>query len=82
MGYIPSRKDVLAQVAQKTAGDPTMQVFLKQMDSALPRGPLPNWSDASAVIQQAMQEALSGQKSADQAMQDAAVKMKPILTGP
>jgi multiple sugar transport system substrate-binding protein len=79
MGYIPSRKDILSQVADKTKGDPTMQVFLKQMDSALPRGPLPNWSDASAVIQQAMQEAISGQKSADQAMQDAAVKMKPIL---
>ena len=82
MGYIPSRKDVLAQVAQKTTSDPTMQVFLKQMESALPRGPLPNWSDASAVIQQAMQEALSGQKTADQAMKDGAVKMKTVLAGP
>jgi multiple sugar transport system substrate-binding protein len=81
MGYIPSRKDVITQVAAKSANDPTMQVFLKQMESALPRGPLPNWSDASAVVQGAMQEALSGQKSAEQAMQDAAVKMKPILGG-
>jgi multiple sugar transport system substrate-binding protein len=81
MGYIPSRKDVLAQVAAKNKDNPTIQVFLKQMESAAPRGPLPNWSDASAVIQQAMQEALSGQKSADQAMKDAAVKMKPILGG-
>jgi multiple sugar transport system substrate-binding protein len=79
MGYIPSRTDVLAQVAAKSANDPTMLVFLKQMESAAARGPLPNWSDASAVVQQAMQEALSGQKTPEQAMQDAAVAMKSVL---
>ena len=79
MGYIPSRKDVLAQVAEKSANDPTMQVFLKQMESAAARGPLPNWSDVSAFVQQAMQEALSGQKSPEQAMKDAAAQIKPLL---
>ena len=48
MGYIPSRKDVLAQVAAKSANDPTMLVFLKQMESAAARGPLPNWPEVSA----------------------------------
>jgi multiple sugar transport system substrate-binding protein len=80
MGYIPSRKDVIATVAAKSANDPTMQVFLKQMESAAPRGPLANWSDVSAVVQTAMQEALSGQKKPDQAMKDAAAKIKPLLT--
>ena len=79
MGYIPSRKDVLAQVSAKSANDPTMQVFLKQMESAEARGPLPNWSDVSAFIQEAMQEALSGQKSPEQAMKDAAAQIDPIL---
>ncbi len=79
MGYIPSRKDVLAQVAQKSADDPTLQVFLKQMESAAARGPLPNWSDASAVIQDAMQAALSGQKTPEEALKDAAGKMKEVL---
>jgi multiple sugar transport system substrate-binding protein len=79
MGYIPSRKDVLAQVAEKSADDPTMLVFLKQMESAAARGPLPNWSDVSAFVQQAMQEALSGQKSPEQAMKDAATQIAPIL---
>jgi len=79
MGYIPSRTDVLEQVAAKSANDPTMLVFLKQMESAAARGPLPNWSDASAIVQQAMQEALSGQKTPEQAMQDAAVAMKSVL---
>lgn len=79
MGYIPSRKDVLATVAAKNKDNPTMQVFLKQMESAAARGPLPNWSEVSAVIQEAMQEALSGQKTPEQAMKDAAVKMAPLL---
>ena len=34
MTYIPSRKDVLATVAEKNKDNPTMQVFLKQMESA------------------------------------------------
>jgi multiple sugar transport system substrate-binding protein len=42
MGYIPSRKDVIAQVAEASQDDLTMQVFLEQMESAAPRGPLAN----------------------------------------
>jgi multiple sugar transport system substrate-binding protein len=79
MGYVPSRKDVIAQVAAKSANDPTMQVFLKQMESAAARGPLANWSEVSAFVQEAMQEALSGQKTPDQAMKDAAAQIKPLL---
>jgi multiple sugar transport system substrate-binding protein len=79
MGYIPSRKDVLAQVAAKSANDPTTQVFLKQMESAEARGPLPNWSDVSAFIQEAIQEALTGQKTPEQAMKDAAAQIDPLL---
>jgi len=79
MGYIPSRKDVLAEVAEKNKDDATMQVFLKQMESAAARGPLANWSEVSAVIQEAMQEALSGQKTPEQAMQDAAAKLETLL---
>jgi multiple sugar transport system substrate-binding protein len=79
MGYIPSRKDVLAQVAAKSANDPTMLVFLKQMESAEARGPLPNWSDVSAFIQEAIQEGLTGQKSPADAMKAAAAAIDPLL---
>ncbi len=79
MGYIPSRKDVIAQVAEANQDNPTMQVFLKQMESAAARGPLPNWSDVSAYIQEAIQEALSGQKTPEQAMKDAAAGVAPLL---
>ena len=77
MNYLPSRSDV-ADALTKNA-DATTTAFLTQMQSAAPRGPLPNWSDASAVLQDAIQQALSGQKTPDQAMKDAAVAIKPIL---
>jgi len=79
MGYIPSRKDVIKTVADKSKDDPTMQVFLKQMESAAPRGPLANWSEVSAFIQGAIQEALSGQKTPEKAMKDAAAQVAPLL---
>lgn len=79
MGYIPSRKDVIKTVADKSKDDPTMQVFLKQMESAAPRGPLANWSEVSAFVQTAIQESLSGQKSPEQAMKDAGAAIKPLL---
>jgi multiple sugar transport system substrate-binding protein len=77
MNYLPSRSDVADALAKNA--DATMQVFLTQMKSAQPRGPLPNWSDVSAVVQDAIQEALSGQKTPEQAMKDAAVRIKPLL---
>jgi len=77
MNYLPSRSDVAAELTKNA--DATMKAFLTQMESAQPRGPLPNWSDASAVVQDAIQEALSGQKTPEQALKDAAVKIKPVL---
>jgi multiple sugar transport system substrate-binding protein len=79
MGYIPSRKDVIKIVADKSKDDPTMQVFLKQMESAAARGPLANWSEVSAFVQTAIQESLSGQKTPEQAMKDAGAQIKPLL---
>ena len=40
---------------------------------------VPNWSDASAVIQEALQASLSGQMPPDEAMQQAAAQMKTVL---
>ena len=79
MGYLPSRTNVGAKIA--ASADATTKVFLAQLQTAKARGPLPNWSDISAPIQVAMQEALSGQKSPQQAMGDAAKIVTPLLSG-
>jgi len=49
------------------------------MESAAARGPLPIGSDVSAFIQEAIQEALTGQKTPEQAMKDAAAQIDPLL---
>jgi len=77
MNYLPSRSDVAAALSKNA--DATMTVFLTQMASAQPRGPLANWSDVSTFVQDAIQQALSGQKTPDQAMKDAAAAIKPLL---
>ena len=41
--------------------------------------PLPNWSDVSAFIQEAIQEGLTGQKTPEEAMKAAVAAIKPLL---
>ncbi len=55
-------------------------VFRGELATARPRGPHPQWPDISRPIQIAIQEALTGSKPAGQALQDAAQKIRPILT--
>jgi multiple sugar transport system substrate-binding protein len=56
-----------------------MAVFLEQMKSAMPRGPLPNWPEVSEVIQLMLQEALTGQVSAEDAISNAAPQIDALL---
>ncbi|WP_342363869.1 ABC transporter substrate-binding protein [Terrarubrum flagellatum] len=54
-------------------------IYLEQMKSAKARGPHPQWPDISKAMQTAMQEAITNAKPAQQAMQEAARKIQPIL---
>ncbi len=78
LGYFPSRSDV-AEASDYWKTDPHMAVFLEQMKSAMPRGPLPNWPEVSEVIQLMLQEALTGQVSAEDAISNAAPQIDALL---
>ena len=54
-------------------------VFREQMQTAIQRGPHPQWSQLSRPIQIAIQEALTGTKPAAAALKDAAAKIAPVL---
>ncbi|MBI3711237.1 MAG: ABC transporter substrate-binding protein [Proteobacteria bacterium] len=54
-------------------------VFHEQIKTAIQRGPHPQWPDLSRPIQIAIQEALTGTKPANVALQEAAKKIQPIL---
>jgi multiple sugar transport system substrate-binding protein len=53
--------------------------YSEQMKSARARGPHPRWPDLSRPIQQAIQQALSGQATPEAALRTAAGVIRPIL---
>jgi multiple sugar transport system substrate-binding protein len=78
LGFLPARADV-AETSDYWKSDPHLAVFVKQMETAMPRGPLPNWPDVSEVVQLMLQEALTGQVSVDEAITSAAQQIGPML---
>lgn len=77
-GYMPSRKDV-ADKSTYWKNDPLLSVFAEQMNSAQARGPHPKWPQISSAIQTAEQESLTGAKTPDAAMKEAAATVKSVI---
>ncbi|HEX2913203.1 MAG TPA: sugar ABC transporter substrate-binding protein [Chloroflexia bacterium] len=75
---IPSRKDVAANDFWKK--DPKLAVFVTSLATAKPRAYGPNYPKISDAVQQAFQAAISGQKSAADALKQAAATVKPLLS--
>ncbi|KAB2905410.1 MAG: sugar ABC transporter substrate-binding protein [Anaerolineae bacterium] len=74
----PSRMDV----AEDTywADDPVLSVFLAQIQQARPRAYGANYLEMSNAIQDAIQAAISGQKSVKEALDDAFAIIEPLLS--
>jgi multiple sugar transport system substrate-binding protein len=77
-GTLPLMPEI-AESAPYWKGDPVYEVLLEQMKYAAPRGPHPKWPEISAAIYTAMQEALTGVKTSEQALADAAKKVEDII---
>jgi multiple sugar transport system substrate-binding protein len=77
-GKLPSRQD-LAEDAAWT-GDPVLKVFIEQLKVAKPRAYGPKYPEISNAIQEMLQAAISGQKTVDVAVADAATKITPLLS--
>jgi multiple sugar transport system substrate-binding protein len=75
-GRLAPRSDV---VVQQPLWPQAYATFREQLQSARARGPHPQWPDISRAIQIAVQEALTGAKPANVALQEAAKKVAPIL---
>jgi multiple sugar transport system substrate-binding protein len=59
--------------------DVNLSVFVNSLQTARPRAYGPNYPKISNAVQQAFQEAISGQKSAADALAEAAQTIKPLL---
>jgi multiple sugar transport system substrate-binding protein len=67
-GQLPARSDIEIGASGDPKKDAALQVFLEQMQYAQPRGPHPDWPKISKAIQDAIQQTLTGQASAQEAL--------------
>lgn len=77
-GKLPVRKDA-REMSDFWDSDERYKVFLDSLDFAVARGPHESWPTISEAIYEAEQSALLGDKTPEQAMQDAAAIIAPIL---
>lgn len=76
---MPSRKDIPLAATGNPKIDAAAPVFVEQLQYARNRGPHPEWPRISKAIQDAIQSALTGQKSSQQALDDAQAVIDGIL---
>jgi multiple sugar transport system substrate-binding protein len=77
VGAVPNRSDVAADPFWKI--DPQMEVFVKQMETTVPRGPHQQWPGVDIAISTAIGEAVSGTKTVEAALNDAQAKIDLLL---
>jgi multiple sugar transport system substrate-binding protein len=78
-GQLPARSDIAIPETGKPLKDAALKVFIEELKYAKPRGPHPQWPKISKAIQDGIQAALTGQMSAQEALDQAAKKIKLIL---
>jgi len=77
-GNIPARGDLELPVTGVALKDDALKVFQEQLKYAQPRGPHPEWQKISKAIYDAMQQTLTGQVSATDALAQAQATIKGI----
>jgi multiple sugar transport system substrate-binding protein len=75
-GRLPPRTDIVIDNPQWPQA---YAIYHEQLQSARARGPHPQWPDLSRPMATAIQEAITGKRTASEALTDAAKKIQPIL---
>ena len=78
VGKLPPRKDAIDKYSD-WLDDEIMQVFFDQLNYAAVLGPSVNWSEISTAIYTALQETMTGQKTAEDACKDAQIKIEGLM---
>ena len=77
VGLIPTNKETAndSEVIQ----NPIVQKYVKQLETALPRTPIPQWSEVEAIINLNFEKVIRGEMDAKKALDDAAKKADSLL---
>lgn len=76
---IPARSDIALPATGNPSMDEALKVFQEQLKYAQPRGPHPEWQKISKAIYDAFQAAMTGQMSAQDALDQAQATIKGIV---
>jgi ABC-type glycerol-3-phosphate transport system substrate-binding protein len=76
-GQMPVRKDVSKNL---TKINPGFAIFAKQLETARPRTPSPNWPKIDSILGTAVASAIKGDQSTQSALDDAAKQIDALLT--
>jgi len=77
-GQMPVRADVSKQLTKINS---YFGIFAKQLKTARPRTPSPNWPKIDAALSTAVAAAIKGQSTTQQALNDAAKQIDGLLAG-
>jgi multiple sugar transport system substrate-binding protein len=77
VGQMTVRTDLTSQMLSI---HPYYKIFLQQLKTARPRVPTPQYPKIESIISDDVQKALQGKQSVQQALNDAAKQIDPILT--
>lgn len=78
-GNLPARGDITLPITGIEKKDAALKVFQEQLQYAQPRGPHPEWQKISKAIYDAMQQALTGQMSSMDALNQAQATIDGIV---
>jgi multiple sugar transport system substrate-binding protein len=76
---IPARSDIPLTSTGDARRDAALAVFVDQLQYAQPRGPHPEWQKISKAIYDAVQAAMTGQMTPQQALDQAQATIKQIV---
>jgi multiple sugar transport system substrate-binding protein len=76
-GMIPTNKN--AANAIDTASNPYIGTFIDQLNTALPRTPIPQWGEMETIFNLSFEKAIRGEQSATDALNDAVKQINDLL---
>ncbi|MCD9023217.1 extracellular solute-binding protein [Cohnella silvisoli] len=78
-GMIPTNKN--AANAIDTSKNPYIAPFIEQLNTALPRTPIPQWGEMETIFNLSFEKAIRGEQSAADALNDAVKQINAVLGG-
>jgi multiple sugar transport system substrate-binding protein len=78
-GMIPTNKN--AAKAIDTSKNPYIAPFIEQLNTALPRTPIPQWGEMETIFNLSFEKAIRGEQTAADALNDAVKQINALLGG-